>query len=84
MAAIRYIEGEMSDLERLHEIIDALRPEEVRALLSFLEIRKSISDEKFARRLAELPEEEVDEATVTRILAAEAEQGESISHGEIR
>lgn len=43
-----------------------------------------ISDEEFARRLAEAPEEEVDEETVARILAAEAEQGESISHGELK
>ncbi|MGD0872077.1 MAG: hypothetical protein ABSB88_21220 [Bryobacteraceae bacterium] len=43
-----------------------------------------ISDEEFARRLAEAPEEEVDEGTIARILAAEAEQGESISHGELK
>ena len=42
------------------------------------------SDDEFARRLAEAPEEEVDEETIARILAAEAEQGESISHGELK
>jgi hypothetical protein len=30
------------------------------------------------------PEEEVDEGTTARILAAEAEQGEVISHGELK
>jgi hypothetical protein len=32
-----------------------------------------ISAEEFARRLAEAPEEQVDEETIARILAAEAE-----------
>ena len=41
-------------------------------------------DEEFDRRLREAPEEEVDEDTVARILAAEAEQGESISHDELK
>jgi hypothetical protein len=43
-----------------------------------------ISDEEFARRLAEAPEEGIDEETMARILAAEAEQGESISHEEMK
>ena len=43
-----------------------------------------ISDEEFARRLAEAPEEEVDAETMARILAAEAEEGENISHGEMK
>jgi hypothetical protein len=37
-----------------------------------------------SRRLAEAPEEEVDEETIARILAAEAERGESISHAELK
>ena len=40
--------------------------------------------DRFACRLAAAPEEDVDEATTARILAAEAEQGESISHGELK
>ena len=36
------------------------------------------------RLLAEAPEEEVDEGTAARILAAEAEQGEGISHWELK
>jgi len=43
-----------------------------------------INDEQLARRLAEVPEEEVDAETVARILAAEAEPGETISHGELK
>ena len=74
----------MSDLERLHEIIDNLPPQQVHALLTLLVAPKPISDEEFALRLAEAPEEEIDEETITRILAAEAEQGESISHGELK
>jgi hypothetical protein len=74
----------MSELDRLHEIIDALPPHQVHALLTLLAAPKPIDDEEFARRLAEAPEEEVDEETVVRILAAEAEQGESISHGELK
>jgi hypothetical protein len=74
----------MSDLDRLHEIIDALPPQQIHALLTLLIPSQPIGDEEFARRLAEAPEEDVDEETVTRILAAEAEQGESISHGELK
>jgi hypothetical protein len=43
-----------------------------------------ISDEEFARRLAEAPEEGIDEETMARILAAEGEKGESISHEEMK
>jgi hypothetical protein len=34
--------------------------------------------------LAEAPEEEVDEETIARTLAAEGENGESISHAEMK
>ena len=64
----------MSELDRLHEIIDSLPPQQVHALLTLLESAQPVSDEEFARRLAEAPEEEADEETVARILAAEAEQ----------
>ena len=74
----------MSDLERLHEIIDTLPPRQIHALLTLLDSGQSVNDEQFARRLVEVPEEEVDDETVSRILAAEAEQGESISHGELK
>ena len=74
----------MSDLERLHEIIDDLPPQQVQALLTLLIAPEPISDEEFARRLAEAPEEDVDDETTARILAAEAERGESISHGELK
>jgi hypothetical protein len=74
----------MSDLDRLHQIIDTLPPPQIHALLTLLDIRQPIGDEEFDRRLAEVPEEDVDEETTARILAAEAEQGESISHGELK
>ena len=74
----------MSDLDRLHEIIDTLPQQQVHALLTLLETPQPISDEEFARRLAEAPEEEVDGETAARVLAAEAEQGESISHAELK
>jgi len=74
----------MSDLYRLHEIIDALPPLQVHALLTLLAAPQAISDEEFARRLAMAPEEEVDEETTARILAAEAERGEIVSHGELK
>jgi hypothetical protein len=45
---------------------------------------KPIGDEEFSLRLAEAPEEEVDEETTVRILAAEAEQEDCISHGELK
>jgi len=35
---------------------------------------------EFGRRLAEAPEEEVDEESTARVLAAETERGENISH----
>ena len=74
----------MSDRERLHEIIDTLPPQQVHALLTLLESAQPVSDEEFGRRLAEAPEEEVDEKTIARILAAEAEQGEIVSHEELK
>ena len=74
----------MNDLDRLHEIIDVLPPQQVHALLTLLETLQPLSDEEFAHRLAEAPAEEVDEETVARILAAEAEPGTSISHGELK
>ena len=74
----------MSDLDRLHDIIDALPPQQIHALLTLLIPPQPIGDGEFARRLAEVPEEEVDEETIARILAAEAEQGERISHGELK
>ena len=74
----------MSDLDRLHEIIDALPPQQVHALLTLQDAAQPISGEEFARRLAMAPEEEVDEETAARILASEAERGESISHGELK
>src|ERR1035437_5090393 len=49
----------------------------------FEEFRRNAGDE-FARRLAMAPEEEVDEGTTARIFAAEAEQGEIISHGDLK
>jgi hypothetical protein len=74
----------MSDLERLHEIINDLPPQQVHALLTLLASPKPIGDGEFSRRLAEAPEEDVDEETIARILAAEAEQGEIISHSELK
>jgi hypothetical protein len=74
----------MRDVDRLHEIIDALPPQKVHALLTLLAPPQPISDEEFARRLAMAPEEEVDEGTIARIFAAEAEHGEIISHGELK
>ncbi len=74
----------MSDVDRLHEIIDALPPQQVHALLTLLVPPQPISDEEFARCLAEAPEEEVDEETTARIFAAEAERGEIISHGKLK
>ena len=74
----------MSDLDRLHKIVDILPPQLVRALLTLLEAAQPIGDDDFARRLAEAPEEEVDQETAARILAAEAEQGETISHNELK
>jgi hypothetical protein len=74
----------VSDLDRLHEIIDALPPQQVHALLTLLAPSQAIGDEEFARRLAVAPEEEADDETVARILAAEAEQGECISHTQMK
>jgi|BarGraIncu00222A_1022003.scaffolds.fasta_scaffold185550_3 signal-transduction protein with cAMP-binding, CBS, and nucleotidyltransferase domain len=74
----------MSELDRLHELIDALPPQQVQALLALLDTRQPIGDEEFARRLAAVPQEEADEETVARILAAEAEQGDNISHPELK
>ena len=74
----------MSELDQLHAIIDALPPQQVHALLTLLVPPQPSSDEDFTRRLAEAPDEEVEEDTITRILAAEADQGENISHAELK
>jgi hypothetical protein len=73
----------MNDTTRLHEIVDTLPPQQVRALLTLLEVRP-ISDDEFAMRLAEAPEEDVDEETIARVLAAETEPGDNISHAELK
>jgi hypothetical protein len=73
----------MSDLDRLHEIIDGLPPHQVHALLTLL-APPALTDEEFTRFLAEAPEEEVDEETVASVLAAEAEEGDILSHGELK
>jgi hypothetical protein len=78
----------MNELDRLHEIIDTLPPQRIHALLTLLEppqsISQSISDAEFARLLADAPEEDVDEETAARILAAESEPGETVSHEELK
>ena len=74
----------MSDLERLHKIIETLRSQQVRALVTLLDANERICDEEFVRRLADAPEEDLDDKTIARILAAEAEQGEMASHGDVR
>ena len=74
----------MSGQERLHEIIDTLPPQQVHAVLTLLESAQPIGDEEFARRLAEAPEEEAGEETAARVLAAEAEEGEMVSRGELK
>jgi len=85
----------MSELDRLREIIDALPPQfdrlreiidtwppqRVHALLTLLARAQSISDDEFARLLADAPEEDVDEEMVARIMA---EPGETISHDEMK
>jgi len=74
----------MSELERLHQIIDALPAQQVRALLTLLEAAQPVSDEELVGRLQNTPEEELDEETTLRILAAESEPGENISHRELK
>ena len=74
----------MSHLERLHGIIDALPPEQVRALLTLLNSSDPVSDDEFYRRLAEAPEEDADGEIAARVLAAEAESGDAIPHEELK
>jgi len=62
----------MSESERLHEIIDALPPYQVHALLTLLEAAPALSNEEFARRLAAVPEEDADEETAIALRAAMA------------
>jgi hypothetical protein len=73
----------MSDLDRLHEIIDKLPLQQVHALLTLLEPEQSLSDEDFFRLLALAPEEEIGEEITKRLSAAEAEEGEIVSHEEM-
>ena len=73
----------MNDLDRLHDIIDTLPPQQIQALLTILDTSQC-SDVEFARRLAEAPDEEIDAETAAKILAAEAEPGECISIHEMK
>jgi len=73
----------MSDVDRLHTIIDGLPPQQVHALLTLRDPPQFIGNAEFARRLADVPEEDVDEETAARLLAAEAEEGANISHPEM-
>ena len=73
----------MSDLDRLHEIIDALPPRQIDALLALLDSWQPVSNEEFSRRLAAVPEEEVDAESTARVRAAEIEPGDNISHEEL-
>ena len=85
-AAVRWSYGraKMSDLDRLHEIIDTLPVQQVQALLTILQTSQPVDNEEFARRLAMAPEEELDDETMARIVAAEADPGESIPHDELK
>jgi hypothetical protein len=74
----------VSDIDRLHQIIDTLAPQQVRALLALLEAHEQVDNEEFVRRLAEAAEEEIDEETAARILASESEAGELITHQELK
>ena len=74
----------MSDLDRLHDIIDGLPQKQIHALLTLLDSLCPIGDDEFARRLAEAPDEETDEETIIRVLAAEAEQGENVTHEDLK
>jgi hypothetical protein len=65
-----------TQLERLHQLIEELPAEQVMALLTLLEPMTRVrEDEAF---------DEIDEATVQRVLAAEQEPGENISLDEMK
>jgi len=53
----------MSDMDRLHDLIERLPPRQIRALPTLLDTIQPISDEEFAQRLSESPPEEVDDET---------------------
>jgi hypothetical protein len=74
----------MSELERLREIIETLPPQQVHALLTLLDSPLAMNDADFARLLANVPAEDVDQETAGRILAADAEAGATISHEELK
>ena len=74
----------MNDREKLHEIIDSLPPPQIQALLTLLDSVPALGDDDFALALAQAPEEDADEDTVARILAAEDEPGDVVSHGELK
>ena len=74
----------MSESERLHELIDVLPPHQVHALLTLLEPGSAVSNEDFAKRLADAPEEDVDEETTVRLRAAFAEPRDYVSNDELK
>jgi hypothetical protein len=59
-------------------------PPSAKVGLTLLDTSQSISVEEFACRLAEAPTEEIDAETIARVLAAEGEPGEIVSHEELR
>ena len=79
----------MSDLHKLHLIINTLPPSQIQALLTLLEKPEPVSNEQFGLRLVQAgtqagTEEDYDAETIARLLAAQAEPGEDISHAEMR
>ncbi len=74
----------MNEFDRLREIIDTLPPQQVHALLALLSRPQPISNDEFVRVLADAPDEDIDEETIARLLASEAEHGETISHDELK
>ena len=74
----------MNERDRLREIIETLPRQQVQALLTLLAPNQSTSHDEFTRLLADAPGEGVDEETAARVLASEAEPGESISHDEMK
>jgi hypothetical protein len=75
----------MSDLDRLIEIVRALPPVKVHALLSVAEhMTDYVSDDEFLRKINSASAIDVDEETAAELRAALAERGTTIRHEDLK
>jgi hypothetical protein len=76
---------QMSDLERLIEVAQALPPAKIHALLTVAEqMTDSVSEDEFSRKLNSADPADIDSETAQELRSALAERGATITHEELK